>query len=156
MNRGEIKFCPECGAQGVATREVTPNHIRRQSRVRAHKSENQKGAHLLAFSHNKLRKNPKTPRQPATSAITRNDRAPSNAVVQIVEQPDFLDFFESPPLLCRSKITLHPDISFPSVEPLERRLPWPALSSSPQIQDRLPRGLFSAESSAECLVWRGF
>jgi hypothetical protein len=27
MNQGEIKFCPECGANGVVTREITPNHI---------------------------------------------------------------------------------------------------------------------------------
>ena len=33
--------------------------------------------------------------------------------------------------LRRSKMTSDPDISFPSVEPSERRLPWPALSSSP-------------------------
>ena len=23
----EIKFCPQCGAEGVATSEVTPNHV---------------------------------------------------------------------------------------------------------------------------------
>jgi hypothetical protein len=27
MNQDEIKFCPGCGAKGVATREITPNHI---------------------------------------------------------------------------------------------------------------------------------
>jgi hypothetical protein len=27
MNELHIKFCPECGAEGVVTREVTPNHI---------------------------------------------------------------------------------------------------------------------------------
>jgi hypothetical protein len=27
MNQGEIKFCPECGANGVETREITPSHI---------------------------------------------------------------------------------------------------------------------------------
>jgi hypothetical protein len=27
MNQAEIKFCPECGAEGVITREITPNHI---------------------------------------------------------------------------------------------------------------------------------
>jgi hypothetical protein len=27
MNQDEIKFCPGCGANGVATREITPNHI---------------------------------------------------------------------------------------------------------------------------------
>ena len=28
MSQGELKFCPECGAEGVVIREVTPNHIR--------------------------------------------------------------------------------------------------------------------------------
>ncbi len=27
MSHGEMRFCPECGAEGVATKEVTPNHI---------------------------------------------------------------------------------------------------------------------------------
>jgi Zn finger protein HypA/HybF involved in hydrogenase expression len=27
MNRGEIKFCPQCGAGDLATKEITPNHI---------------------------------------------------------------------------------------------------------------------------------
>jgi hypothetical protein len=40
-----------------------------------------------------------------------------DAVVQIVEQADFVNFFESLARLCRSKIPLHPDISSQSVEP---------------------------------------
>jgi hypothetical protein len=27
MNPSEIKFCPQCGACDLATREITPNHI---------------------------------------------------------------------------------------------------------------------------------
>ena len=27
MNGCEIKFCPGCGADGIATREITPNHV---------------------------------------------------------------------------------------------------------------------------------
>jgi hypothetical protein len=27
MDQAHIKFCPECGADGVVTKEVTPNHI---------------------------------------------------------------------------------------------------------------------------------
>jgi Zn finger protein HypA/HybF involved in hydrogenase expression len=27
MNREEIKFCPQCGGNDLATREITPNHI---------------------------------------------------------------------------------------------------------------------------------
>ncbi len=23
----EIKFCPQCGAEGIVTREITPNHV---------------------------------------------------------------------------------------------------------------------------------
>ena len=54
----------------------------------------------------------------------------------------FLTFW-SLPLLCRSKMTLHPDISFPSVEPSERRLPWPALlSPPPRAKVGLPTRVF--------------
>jgi hypothetical protein len=27
MNGCEIRFCPQCGTDGVGTREITPNHI---------------------------------------------------------------------------------------------------------------------------------
>ena len=27
MNQGKIKFCPECGLEGVLIKEVTPNHV---------------------------------------------------------------------------------------------------------------------------------
>ncbi|MGB9106505.1 MAG: hypothetical protein WCC59_17255 [Terriglobales bacterium] len=27
MNGCEIRFCPQCGVDGVGTREITPNHI---------------------------------------------------------------------------------------------------------------------------------
>ena len=27
MDQAHIQFCPECGGDGVVTREVTPNHI---------------------------------------------------------------------------------------------------------------------------------
>src|SRR6266404_6549598 len=56
-------------------------------------------------------------------------------------------------------MTLHPDISFPSVEPSERRLPWPALlSPPPRAKVGLPTRVFLCRMpvSAECLVWRAF
>lgn len=27
MNESQVKFCPQCGADDLATREITPNHV---------------------------------------------------------------------------------------------------------------------------------
>jgi len=83
-----------------------------------HQSENQKGAHLRAFSHNELRKIQRLSTIRYVHAITRTTGQPAMQLFKLWNMLIFLTFW-SPPRLCGSKMTSHPDNSFPSVEPLE-------------------------------------